>query len=148
MKINPGWRPLGKDIRRTDASASHVVEQRSFSDSLRQQDEKAGQEQLTRLLDQIQKQGDRLAKSMTVRELRQYKLLIKQFLEETARRGVGLKDTRGWDRRGRTKRYKMLEEIDGHLLAMADELIETEEGKIDLLQRIGEIKGLLINLSF
>ncbi|MNN58883.1 hypothetical protein D3C81_1739550 [compost metagenome] len=85
---------------------------------------------------------------MTVRELRQYKLLIKQFLEETARRGVGLKDTRGWDRRGRTKRYKLLEEIDGHLLAMADELLDTEQGKIDILQRVGEIKGLLINLTF
>lgn len=148
MKINPGWRPSGNELRRADNAPSHVVEQKSFSDSLRQQDEKAGQEQLNRLLDQIQQQGDRLSKSMTVRELRQYKLLIKQFLEETARRGVGLKDTRGWDRRGRSKRYKLLEEIDGHLLAMADELLDTEQGKIDILYRIGEIKGMLINLSF
>lgn len=148
MKINPGWRPFGKELIRTENTTPHTVEQRSFSDSLRQHDEKAGQEQLNRLLDQIHRQGERLSKSMTVRELRQYKLLIKQFLEETARRGVGLKDTRGWDRRGRTKRYKVLEEIDAHLLAMADELLETEQGKIDLLHRIGEIKGMLINLSF
>lgn len=148
MKINPGLRPFGKELRRTDNAPSQTVEQKSFSDSLRQHDEKAGQEQLNRLLDQIRLQGDRLTKAMTVRELRQYKLLIKQFLEETARRGVGLRDTRGWDRRGRTKRYKLLEEIDEHLLAMADELIETEQGKIDILYRIGEIKGLLINLSF
>ncbi|MDF2926267.1 MAG: hypothetical protein K0R57_5181 [Paenibacillaceae bacterium] len=148
MKINPGWRPSGNEVRRPDNAPSHAVEQKSFSDSLRQQDEKTGQEQLNRLLDQIQRQGDRLSKSMTVRELRHYKLLIKQFLEETARRGVGLKDTKGWDRRGRTKRYKLLEEIDGHLLAMADELIDSEQGKIDILYRIGEIKGILINLSF
>lgn len=148
MKINPGWRPFGNEWIRTDNTPSHSVEQKSFSDNLRQQDERAGHEQLNRLLDQIQRQGERLSKSMTVRELRQYKLLIKQFLEETARRGVGLKDTRGWDRRGRTKRYKLLEEVDAHLLAMADELLETEQGKIDLLHRIGEIKGILINLSF
>lgn len=148
MKINPGWRPSGNELRRTETGSSQIVEQKSFSDSLRHQDERAGQEQLNRLMDQIQRQGDRLSRSMTVRELRQYKLLIKQFLEETARRGVGLKDTRGWDRRGRTKRYKLLEEIDGHLLAMADDLIDTEQGKIDILYRIGEIKGMLINLSF
>ncbi|RAU95987.1 YaaR family protein [Paenibacillus sp. YN15] len=148
MKINPGWRPSGNELRRTDNSNLHPVQQKSFSDSLRQHDEQAGQEQLNRMIDQIQRQGERLSRSMTVRELRQYKLLIKQFLEETARRGVGLKDTRGWDRRGRTKRYKLLEEIDGHLLAMADELLDTEQGKIDILQRVGEIKGLLINLSF
>ena len=148
MKINPGWRPSGNELCRTETGSSQIVEQKSFSDSLRHQDERAGQEQLNRLMDQIQRQGDRLSRSMTVRELRQYKLLIKQFLEETARRGVGLKDTRGWDRRGRTKRYKLLEEIDGHLLAMADDLIDTEQGKIDILYRIGEIKGMLINLSF
>ena len=148
MKINPGWRPSGNDLRRPENANFHPVEPKSFSDSLRQHDEQAGQEQLNRMIDQIQRQGDRLSRSMTVRELRQYKLLIKQFLEETARRGVGLKDTRGWDRRGRTKRYKLLEEIDGHLLTMADELLDSEQGKIDILQRVGEIKGLLINLSF
>ncbi|WP_438448927.1 YaaR family protein [Gorillibacterium sp. sgz5001074] len=148
MKINPGWRPLGQEIRRTESAPSPAVEGKSFSDNLRQQDERAGQEQLNKLLEQIHLQGERLSKSMTVRELRQYKLLIKQFLEETARRGVGLKDTRGWDRRGRTKRYKVLDEIDEHLLAMADELLETEQGKIEILYRVGEIKGMLINLSF
>lgn len=148
MKINPGWRPFGQEIRRADNAPSPAVEPKSFSDSLRQQDERAGHEQLNRLLDQIHRQGERLTKSMTVRELRQYKLLIKQFLEETARRGVGLKDTRGWDRRGRTKRYKVLDEIDTHLLAMADELLESEQGKIEILYRVGEIKGMLINLSF
>lgn len=148
MKIDPGWRPFGKELRRTDNAPTHPVENRSFSDSLRQQDEKASQEQLNLLLDQIRVQGERLSKAMTVRELRQYKQLVKQFLDETARRGVGLRDTRGWDRRGRTKRYKLLDEIDGHLLALADELIESEQGKIEILHRIGEIKGLLINLSF
>lgn len=148
MKINSDWRPFGKEIRRPDNAPPQQVEQKSFSDSLRHHDEKAGQEQLNRLMDQIRQQGERLTKSMTVRELHQYKLLIKQFLEETARRGVGLRETRGWDRRGRTKRYKLLEEIDAHLLAMADELIETEQGKIDILFRIGEIRGILINLTF
>lgn len=148
MKIDPGWRPLGGEIRRSDNASSHPIEHKSFSDMMRQHDEKASNEQLYQMINQIQKQGERLSRSMTVRELRQYKLLIKQFLEETARRGVGLRDTRGWDRRGRTKRYKLLEEIDEHLLAMADELIDTEAGKLELLQRVGEIRGLLINLSF
>ena len=112
------------------------------------QDEQETQEQLQRILQQIHLQGDRLSKSMTVRELRQYKVLIKQFLEETARRGVQLRDTRGWDRRGRTKRYKLLEEIDEQLLTMADDMLESEQGRIDLLYKIGEIRGMLINLAF
>jgi uncharacterized protein YaaR (DUF327 family) len=100
------------------------------------------------MLEQIQLQGERLSKSMTVRELRQYKLLIKKFLEDTARRGVQLRDTKGWDRRGRSKRYKLLEEIDENLLVMADDLLEHEQGRIEILQKIGEIRGMLINLFF
>lgn len=148
MKINPGWRPFGKQIQLTDSPAAHPASPKSFSDTLRQQDEKADREQLNRMLQQIQQQGERLAKSMTVRELRAYKLLVRQFLEKTVRRGVGIKETTGWDRRGRGKRYKLLDEIDRHLLEMADDMLETEEGKIELLAKVGEIRGLLINLVY
>ncbi|MNW32744.1 hypothetical protein D3C74_96900 [compost metagenome] len=93
-------------------------------------------------------QGDRLARSMTVRELKAYKVLVKRFLEETVRRGVSMKDTKGWDRRGRSKRYKLIDEVDSILLRMAEELLDTEQGKIELLQGVGEIRGMLINLAF
>ncbi|MCP3775404.1 YaaR family protein [Paenibacillus sp. MZ04-78.2] len=148
MKINPGWRPFGNEVVRNENTSSQQLQKMSFSDTMQHQEERATREQLQRILQQIDLQGQRLAKSMTVRELRQYKLLVKQFLEETARRGVQLRDTRGWDRRGRTKRYKLLEEIDAELLGLADELVESEQGRIELLQKIGEIRGMLINLFF
>ncbi|OXM82625.1 YaaR family protein [Paenibacillus rigui] len=148
MKINPNWRPFGKEIQRSETSSAQQLQHKSFSDMMQHQDEKASQEQLQRILQQIHLQGDRLSKSMTVRELRQYKQLVKQYLEETARRGVQLRDTRGWDRRGRTKRYKLLEEIDQELLTMADDMLDSEQGRIDLLHKIGEIRGMLINLTF
>lgn len=85
-----------------------------------------------------------MARSMTIRELKAYKQLVKRFLEETVRRGVSMKETRGWDRRGRGKRYKLIDEIDSALLSMADELLDTEEGKISLLQQVGEIRGCLL----
>ena len=83
---------------------------------------------------------------MTLHIQKRYKQLVKRFLEETVRRGVSMKETRGWDRRGRGKRYKLIDEIDSALLSMADELLDTEEGKISLLQQVGEIRGMLINL--
>lgn len=148
MKINPGWRPFGKEIVRNENASSQQLQQKTFSDMMQHHDERATHEQLQRILSEIDQQSQRLSKSMTVRELRQYKLLVKQFLEETARRGVKLRDTRGWDRRGRTKRYKLLEEIDSELLALADDLLESEQGRIELLSKIGEIRGMLINLFF
>jgi uncharacterized protein YaaR (DUF327 family) len=148
VKINPGWRPFGKIIQPADNSTPAPLPSKNFSDTLHHQDEKANLEQLNRMLKQIQVQGERLAKSMTVRELRLYKQMVKQFLEETVRRGISIKDTKGWDRRGRGKRYKLLDEIDRYLLDMADSMLETEQGKIDLLVKMGEVRGLLINLFF
>lgn len=148
MKINPGWRPFGKDLKPTDGQSPQSIQTKTFSDMMRQSDEQASVQELNRMIEQIQQQSDRLSKSMTVRELRQYRLLIKRFLEETARRGVQLRETRGWDRRGRTKRYKLLEEIDEKLLSLADELLESEQGRIELLYKIGEIRGMLINFLF
>jgi uncharacterized protein YaaR (DUF327 family) len=148
VKINPGWRPLNKEVKLPDNMAANHVQQKTFSEMMQQNDGKAAVTELNRMLEQIQMQGERLSKSMTVRELRQYKLLIKKFLEETARRGVQLRDTKGWDRRGRSKRYKLLEEIDENLLAMADDLLDHEQGRIEILHKIGEIRGMLINLFF
>lgn len=147
MKIEPGYRPLTSGRGISDG-ANKPVAAKSFSDAMQQQGEQASQQELNRRVKEIQLQGDRLAHSMTVRELKAYRLLVKRFLEDTVRRGVRMKEVKGWDRRGRGKKYNLIDEIDSALLSMADELLESEQGKIELLQKIGEIRGMLINLSF
>lgn len=147
MKINPGYRPLKSELAGKE-NASKPVQQKHFADVFQQQGQRESSDELSRRIQEIQQQGDRLSKSMTIRELSIYRNMVKRFLEETARRGVKLRDTKGWDRRGRGKQYKLLDEIDSALLTLADSLLETEQGRIELLGRVGEIRGMLINLSF
>jgi len=147
MKIQPGLYPVGKTIQRGELPARPAQSQ-SFGDMMQQQDEQRTHEELQRKLEDIRMQGDRLTRSMTIRELVLYRQMVKAFLEDTVRRGIALKETRGWDRRGRGKRYKLLEEIDAMLVGMGEELLQSEEGRIDLLQKVGEIRGLLINIAF
>jgi uncharacterized protein YaaR (DUF327 family) len=148
VKINPGIRPFGNEPLRGDGGTGASASSRPFSGFLREEREAATQDELGRRMDRISMQGERLARSMTIRELREYKLLVQRFLEDTVRKGIGLKETRGWDRRGRTKRYQLLDEMDQTLISMADELLLTEHGRIELLGKVGEIRGLLINLFF
>ncbi|MBN2981203.1 DUF327 family protein [Cohnella algarum] len=147
MKIEPGYFPRNKTVQRNDLP-SRPPQTQTFGDFLQQQEGERTEEELQRKLEDIRAQGDRLMRSMTVRELRLYRNMVKSFLEDTLRRGVGLKETRGWDRRGRGKRYKILEEVDEMLVRMGEELLETEEGRLELLEKVGEIRGLLINLVF
>lgn len=147
MKIDQGFRPLGQNRANND-TGTKPVQPRSFADVMVQQNADRTQEQLQQKMQDIQKQGDRLAKVMTVRELKLYRQMVKNFLEDTIRRGVVLKEVKGFDRRGRIKRYKLLDEIDSTLISMAEDLLDSEQGRIDLLNKIGEIRGLLINLLF
>lgn len=148
MKIQPPGYPLiHKAVPRGEQS-SRPQQMSSFGDMMQHQEESRTQEELQRKLEDIRNQGDRLAKSMTLRELVLYRQMVRSFLEDTVRRGIVLKETKGWDRRGRGKRYKLLEEADEMLVSMGDELLRTEEGRIDLLNKVGEIRGILINLVF
>ncbi|GKU77115.1 YaaR family protein [Paenibacillus sp. L3-i20] len=147
MRVDHSWRPLGQNRPNAD-SAMKPIQAASFADVMIQQDAERTQEQLNGKLQDIHRQGDRLAKNMTVRELMLYRQMVKQFLEDTIRRGVGIKEVRGFDRRGRVKRYKLLDEIDATLVSMAEDLLDSEQGRIDLLNKIGEIRGILINLLF
>jgi uncharacterized protein YaaR (DUF327 family) len=147
VKIQPGFYPLNKTMQRGE-SPSRPAPPQNFSDLMQQQDESRTHEELQRKLEDIRLQGDRLTRSMTVRELVLYRQMVKGFLEDTVRRGIVLKDTKGWDRRGRGKRYKILEEVDAMLVKMGEDLLHSEEGRLDLLQKVGEIRGMLINLVF
>ena len=147
MKINPGYRTVGQDRTRMD-TVQRQAAPKSFADFMQEQETARTQEALQRMLNDIHQQGERLARNMTVRELMLYRQMVKRFLEDTVRRGIGLKETRGWDRRGRVKRYKLIEEIDAVLVSMGEELLQTEEGRLELLAKIGEIRGLLMNLLF
>jgi len=145
MKIDNQIRSFAS--RKTiDTHPHQSVNSKPFQDFMGQQERDHSEEQLRKSLQQIILQGERLTKSMTVRELHAYKSMLRRFLEDTVRRGIGLKETRGWDRRGRGKKYKLLDEIDQHLVSLAEELLTHEQGRIEVLQRVGEIRGLLINL--
>ncbi|WP_130604575.1 YaaR family protein [Cohnella abietis] len=147
MKIQTGFYPVNKTLMRGEL-ASRPAQAQSFGDLMQQNEEQRTHEELQRKLEDIHLQGERLNRSMTIRELVLYRQMVKGFLEDTVRRGVALRETKGWDRRGRGKRYKLLEEVDEMLIAMGEELLKSEEGRIDLLQKVGEIRGILINLVF
>jgi uncharacterized protein YaaR (DUF327 family) len=147
MKIQPGFYPVGKTLQRGE-SPNRPAQPQNFGDLMQHQDEQRTHEELRRKLEDIRLQGERLSRSMTIRELVLYRQLVKGFLEDTVRRGIALKETKGWDRRGRGKRYKLLEEVDSLLVTMGEELLQNEEGRIDLLHKVGEIRGILINLVF
>jgi uncharacterized protein len=103
-------------------------------------------ERINQLLDEIGLAGERLAKTLTVRELVDYKSLVKSFLEEAVKNGVGMDQREGASRRGRPKIHKMITETNNKLVELTNLVLDKEQKGIDILGKVGEIKGLLINM--
>lgn len=117
-----------------------------FGEMVVKQGSKMQTEQLTRLLGDISAAGDRVARSRNLRELARFKMLVKRFLQEAVDHGLETKQSHTWNRFGEGRRLKIVETIDEHLVELAEDILNEEKESIELLAKIGEIKGLLINL--
>lgn len=117
-----------------------------FGDMVVKQGSKLQTEQLTRLLGDITAAGDRVARNRNLRELTRFKMLVKRFLQEAVDHGLEMKQSHTWNRFGEGRRLKVVETIDERLVELAQDILNEEKETIDLLDKIGEIKGLLINL--
>lgn len=117
-----------------------------FGDMVIKQGSKMETEQLTRLLGDISAAGERVARSRSLRELTRFKMLVKRFLQEAVNHGLETKQSHTWNRFGEGRRLKIVETVDERLVELAQDLLDEEKETIDLLDKIGEIKGLLINL--
>ncbi|WP_100372513.1 YaaR family protein [Bacillus sp. FJAT-45037] len=111
----------------------------------KQRDEKA-YEKLTQMMHKIDDQGKVLSETRTVEELRKYKQLVKDFMEDAVQFGLSLEERRGFNRRGRTKIYKIVQEVDRKLLDLTDAVLAKEKKGLQILDMVGEIKGLLVNI--
>ncbi len=117
-----------------------------FGELVVKQGQKLQSEQLTRLLGDISAAGDRVARSRNLRDLARFKMLVRRFLQEAVEYGLELKQSHTWNRFGEGRRLKIIKKIDERLVELAQDLLDEEKETIDLLDKIGEIKGLLINL--
>ena len=97
------------------------------------------------LLD-ITTQGERIAQHMDIRDLKKYRGLIKEFLGEVVYRSHKFSRENFLDRKGRHRVYGIIRRIDENLDALAEELVADEKDHLAILSRIGEIKGLLLDI--
>ncbi|HSH25990.1 MAG TPA: YaaR family protein [Massilibacterium sp.] len=103
-------------------------------------------ERMKQLLQDIDDQGKVLVETQSVEELRKYKQLVKDFMQEAVDHGLKLEERRGFNRRGRTKVYKIVKQVDQKLIELTNAVLKEQEKGLHVLGLVGEIKGLLVNI--
>lgn len=104
------------------------------------------QQALTQMMEEIESQGNRLAKHHDIRDMKRYRSLVKGFLNEIVSRSHSFSRENFLDRRGRHRVYGIIRLVDENLDALAQELVKEEKDHLAILAKIGEIRGLLLDI--
>lgn len=104
------------------------------------------QERLTAMMEEITMQGEKLAKHRDIKDMRKYRSLIKDFMNEIVSRSHEFSRENFLDKRGRHRVYGIIRLVDENLDELAKELMKDEQDNMTILSKIGEIRGLLLDI--
>ena len=104
------------------------------------------QARLSFLMEEITAQGEMLSKKRDIRDMRKYRGLIKEFMNEVVNRAHEFSRENFLDRRGRHRVYGIIRLVDQTLDELAQELVKDEQDNLAILSKIGEIRGLLLDI--
>ena len=102
---------------------------------------------LNQLMTQITEQGERIAKHTDIADMKRYRELVKDFMNEVVNRSHKFSRENFLDRRGRHRVYGIVKLVDKNLDDLATELLKDEKDNLTILSKVGEIRGLLIDIS-
>ena len=103
-------------------------------------------DRLNLMMEEIVMRGDKITKRMDVKDMRRYRTLIKDFMNEIVNRSHKFSRENFLDRRGRHRVYGIVRLVDEKLDELAQELMKEEKDKIAILAKVGEIRGLLLDI--
>ena len=92
------------------------------------------QEKLTNLLNDITTQGKLLSEHMDIRDMKRYRGLVKDFLNEVVNRSHKFSRENFLDRRGRHRVYGMIKLVDEQMDELASALVQDEKDHLDILK--------------
>lgn len=104
------------------------------------------QARLSTLMESITMEGEKLSKRRDIKDMKHYRGLIKEFLNEVVTHSHSFSRENYLDRRGRHRVYGIIRLIDENLDQLAQELMKDEKDNLAILNKIGEIRGLLLDI--
>lgn len=148
IKIDGSNQRSGSLASKVNTSHSQVEGKHSshFSSHLNKQASHNLDEMLQQMAQDIIKQGERLGEKVDIADLKAYKRLISEFLDESVRGFAKFSRENFMDRRGRHRIYTSVKKINENLEELTEEVLKTEKDHLRILGRIEDIRGLILDI--
>lgn len=110
-------------------------------------EEKDLAQKLGSMMEEITNQGEKIAKHMDIKDMKRYREMVKDFLNEVVNRSHKFSRENFLDRRGRHRVYGIVKMVDENLDNLAKELVKDEKDHLAIVGTIDDIRGLLLDIS-
>lgn len=129
---------------------SRAVDKKSIKDTFKLKLNEIEQDQirieLKNLYDKIESQSSKLSDKLFIDDLINYKKLVKEFLNITVNNSHVFFKENSLDRRGRHRVYSLVKKVDQELDELTQEFLDMENKRINILKRLNDIQGILMDI--
>ena len=103
-------------------------------------------ENLEELLDEVYETGEILVESQSLENIKRYRRAVRSFLDYVVNNMIAVEEQTSGSNILRRKRFTQVKIIDGRLERLAAQVLQNQGKQLDILEKINEIRGLLVDL--
>ena len=134
------------ELLRGTSEHPHDKEISFETELMEQQSEGVSHEEMEAMLKKIDEQAARLSRTPTYDELKEYRMLIKNFVGAAVSNMYEVHTSAGWDRMGRQRVYTTVRKIDRKLEDMAERIRLGQSDQLDVIAAHDAIRGMLVDI--
>ena len=144
IQINQIQMPTLREV----TNISDIKSDKDFKFTLLSQiDQSELQDKLKEMVEDITNQGKKISEHMDIRDLKVYRTMISNFINEIVANGHKFSRENFLDKKGRHRVYGVIRAVNDKLDELATELLKSEKNQVNILERIGEIQGLVLDMA-
>jgi len=131
---------------KNDAAVSEKKQNEFHNKYLEKKEYTDVKQKLKNLLERIDIQAQRLSSSLTVSELKEYKRLVSEFLNIAVNNSHKFSKERFLDTKGRFRFFCLVRKINEEIDSLTNEVMKKEKNRIDILSKLYDIRGMLVDI--
>ncbi len=127
-------------------SSVEEAEKGEASGNVTEDRQAAAAEEAQALLDEVHQRGDQLKREMTLQALERYKRAVQAFLGCVVEHGVAVQESTSGAHVANRKRFTLVSVVNTKLERLAAGMMATQRDQLEILARVAEINGMLVDL--
>ena len=138
--------PLPTNIKLESKSAIKEASRSEFLEKFEKIKSENVKEELENIFGKITEQADKIGEKMYLKDILEYKKLVKEFLNVATQNSHQFQNQNFLDRRGRHRNYSIVKTVDRELDTLTREFINGQIDHMGVLKKIDDIRGMLLDI--